>query len=233
MSTFCFRLCGAMQSWGSQSRFLVRDTGLEPSKSGVVGLICAAMGKSRDDREAIAKIAGLRMGVRADRPGLMRMDYHTVGGTRSDGEDYGVIRADASGVGPVVSRRYYLADAEFLIGVDGERATLEEIATALSEPRWQIFLGRKSFVPSAPLVLPAAAPWNGGWIEENLQHSLLSVPWLGLLSVGRGRPEKLRAVIDDPVGSEIRRDHPLTFAPRAFTIRRVRTLSVTPSGVDA
>ena len=149
MSTFCFRLCGAMQSWGSQSRFLVRDTGLEPSKSGVVGLICAAMGKSRDDREAIAKIAGLRMGVRADRPGLMRMDYHTVGGTRSDGEDYGVIRADASGVGPIVSRRYYLADAEFLIGVDGERATLEEIATALSEPRWQIFLGRKSFVPSA------------------------------------------------------------------------------------
>jgi CRISPR system Cascade subunit CasD len=220
-----------MQSWGTQSRFLVRDTGLEPSKSGVVGLICAAFGISRDDHKTIAKIAGLRMGVRADRPGLMRLDYHTVGGTRSDSEDYGVIRADASGVGPVVSRRYYLADAEFLIGVEGERATLEEIATALSTPRWQIFLGRKSFVPSAPLILPTDAPWNGGFIEQKLEQALSSLPWLGLLSEMRGRPEKLRAVIDDPAGSEIRRDHPLTFAPRAFTIRRVRTLSVTLSGV--
>jgi CRISPR system Cascade subunit CasD len=233
MTTFCFRLCGPMQSWGTQSRFLVRDTGLEPSKSGVVGLICAAMGKPRDDREAIAKVAGLKMAVRADRPGIMRLDYHTVGGTRSDGDDYGVIRADASGVGPVVSRRYYLADAEFLIGLEGERTALEEIATALSAPRWQIFLGRKSFVPSAPLVLPADAPWSGGWTEEKLEQALSLLPWLGLLSEVRTRPGKLRVVIDDPVGSEIRRDRPLTFAPRAFTIRHVRTLSVTPPGVSA
>jgi len=145
MSTFFFRLCGPMKSWGTQSRFLVRDTGPEPSKSGVVGLICAAMGKPRDDREAIAKIAGLRMAVRADRPGTMLMDYHTA-------ED--VIRADESGAGTVVSRRYYLADAQFLVALEGERAVLEEIAQALSAPRWQVFLGRKSFVPSAPLILP-------------------------------------------------------------------------------
>ena len=113
MSTFCFRLCGPMQSWGTQSRFLVRDTGLEPSKSGIVGLICAAMGTPRDDRTTIERFARLRIAVRADRPGTMAMDFHTVGGLHSGGDGYGVIRADATGVGTVVSRRYYLADAEF------------------------------------------------------------------------------------------------------------------------
>jgi CRISPR system Cascade subunit CasD len=233
MSTFCFRLCGPMQSWGTQSRFLVRETGLEPSKSGVVGLICAAMGNSRGDREAIAKVAALKMAVRADRPGIMRMDYHTVGGTRSDADGYGVIRADASGVGPVVSRRYYLADAEFLVGIEGARAALEGIAAALGAPRWQIFLGRKSFVPSAPLILPADAPWNGGWSEDALEQAVSSYPWLGWLSGARAHEDKLRVIIEDTTGSEIRRDYPFSFAPRAFTVRRVRTLSVAPSGVGA
>ena len=41
MSVLLLRLSGPMQSWGVQSRFTVRDTGLEPSKSGVVGLIAA------------------------------------------------------------------------------------------------------------------------------------------------------------------------------------------------
>ncbi len=225
MSTFFFRLCGPMQSWGTQSRFLVRDTGPEPSKSGVVGLICAAMGKPRDDREAIAKIAGLRMAVRADRPGTMRMDYHTA-------ED--VIRADESGAGTVVSRRYYLADAQFLVALEGARAVLEEIAQALSAPRWQVFLGRKSFVPSAPLILPSDPPWDGGWSDDALERSVSSFPWLGLLDGIRGpRPEGLRVVIDDPAGSEIRRDYPLSFAPREFTIRRVSMLPVDGPGAGA
>ena len=33
-----------LQSWGFASRFQRRTTGLHPTKSGVIGLICAAMG---------------------------------------------------------------------------------------------------------------------------------------------------------------------------------------------
>ena len=235
MSTFCFRLCGPMQSWGTQSRFLVRDTGLEPSKSGIVGLICAAMGTPRDDRTTIERFARLRIAVRADRPGTMAMDFHTVGGLHSGGDGYGVIRADATGVGTVVSRRYYLADAEFAVALEGDRDVLEQAAAALAAPRWQLFLGRKSFVPSAPLLLPPDPPWESGWKEANLEQSVQSFPWLPLLS-GLNKadaPETLRVVIDDPSGSEIRRDRPLSFAPRAFTIRRVRTLWINLSGESA
>lgn len=36
-----------MQSWGTRSRGVIRDTTSEPTKSGVVGLIAAALGISR------------------------------------------------------------------------------------------------------------------------------------------------------------------------------------------
>ncbi len=230
MDTLFIRLCAPMQSWGTHSRFLVRDTGLEPSKSGVIGLICAALGKPREERAdhgfpSLAELCQLRMGVRADRPGSMRMDYHTAGGTRRADAQYGVIRADGSGVGPVVSRRYYLADAEFLVGLEGADELLRTIAAALESPRWQIFFGRKSHVPSVPVVLPAPAPWLKGWRDQELWQALGEFPWLGDLDRARRyhRPEQLRVVIDDRSGSETRRDVPLSFAERRFGIRRVQS----------
>ena len=230
MDTFLFRLAGPMQSWGTQSRFLVRDTGTEPSKSAIVGLFCAALGKTRDegptDHPRLSELAALRLGVRADREGEVRLDYQTAGGSRSSGDEYGVIRADGSSGGTVVSRRYYLADAEFLVGIEGESALLETIAEALSAPRWQVFLGRKAFPPSVPMVLPGAPPWDAGWRRGTLLiDAISSYPWLG--SRARGiqvpRPTQLRLVADDSDGSETRRDFPLSFSPRRFSVRRVKT----------
>ena len=80
MPTLLLRLAGPMQSWGTTSRFDQRDTGKEPSKSGVIGLIAAALGIDRelwnDDLKALA---GLVMGVRHDRPGVLKRDYQTAG----------------------------------------------------------------------------------------------------------------------------------------------------------
>ena len=50
MPTLLLRFIGPMQSWGTTSRFDQRDTGKEPSKSGVVGLLAAAMGRSQQPR---------------------------------------------------------------------------------------------------------------------------------------------------------------------------------------
>src|SRR5512147_835084 len=82
--TLLMRLVAPMQSWGVQSDFTYRDTGLEPSKSGVIGLLCAALGKPRDEahpdshsQPRLAELATLRMGVRVDREGLLQRDYHT------------------------------------------------------------------------------------------------------------------------------------------------------------
>ncbi|MCX6022801.1 MAG: CRISPR-associated protein Cas5, partial [Chloroflexi bacterium] len=48
MPTLLMRLAGPMQSWGTQSEFRNRDTGIEPSKSGIIGLLGAALGWPRD-----------------------------------------------------------------------------------------------------------------------------------------------------------------------------------------
>ena len=66
MATLLLRLQGPMQAWGVQSRFGVRDTGREPSKSGLIGLLCAALGRERE--APLDDLASLNMGVRIDKP---------------------------------------------------------------------------------------------------------------------------------------------------------------------
>jgi len=233
MSTLLLRLTGPMQSWGTQSRFRVRDTGREPSKSGVIGLLCAALGKPREERPddglpTLEQLARLRMGVRVDREGLMKMDYHTAGGTHPRGESYGVCRADGGRGETVLSNRYYLADADFLVGLESDdESLLVRLDRALAEPVWPLFLGRKSFVPSVPPRLPDTGPRGPGLRADPLMEVLITYPWF------RERPREempaaLRLVLDADAstGDEVRLDVPLCFesAHRRFGLRHVRTL---------
>jgi CRISPR system Cascade subunit CasD len=227
MHTLLLRLAGPMQSWGTQSRFTIRDTGLEPSKSGVVGLLCAALGKPRDethpnnrDQPKLEALAALRMGVRISCEGVPQKDYHTAGGSRHD--NYGVVKANGAKPEPVVSHRYYLADADFLVGLESDDAELlRRLDESLGNPRWQLFLGRKSFVPGLPVRMKDGLKLNTA-LEDALCTEYL---WPANRN---GKPEpRLRCVIeprgDDPEAAEVRHDVPLSFAERRFTIRYVKT----------
>ena len=224
MSTIVFRLAGPMQSWGTQSRFDVRDTGREPSKSGVVGLVCAALGRPRS--EPVEDLAALRMGVRVDREGSLARDYQTAGGSRD--KSYGVRKASGKGADTVTSTRYYLADADFLAGLEGEDPLLDEIAQGLDRPRWQLYLGRKSYVPSTPM--------RGETIVGSLDEVLAGYPWEArtvreaettMEEAKGGEPRRLRLVLDAQYGTtpDVRYDVPVSFADgdRRFTARCVRT----------
>ncbi len=214
MNVLLLRLCGPMQSWGVQSRFSVRDTGLEPSKSGVVGLLAAALGRQRHTN--IADLAQLRMAVRVDVEGILRYDYHTA---------QNVLKASGSLKDTEPSRRYYLADARFLVALAGDDLNLlQHLLEALLNPIWPLFLGRKAFVPSIP---PAIA-------QGLLQHSellpvLRSACWLG--SRLDQMPTQLRITLEDPLGTELRQDQPISFSERQFVPRRVRTLFVSTEGM--
>jgi CRISPR system Cascade subunit CasD len=223
MSTLLLRLAGPMQSWGTQSRFTIRDSGLEPSKSGVIGLLCAALGKPRTEEAGaseptLEELARLRMGVRVDREGRLLVDYHTAGGTHRRGETYGVVRADGTPGGTVVSQRYYLADADFLVGLEGDTALLAALDAALARPRWPLYLGRKSFVPGLPVRLPDAPPEGPGLRQASLEDALRSFPW-------RAEVDRVRVVLDVDYtsASEVRQDWPLSFSKRRFAVRHVRT----------
>lgn len=194
--TLLVKLEGPMQSWGYRSRFDYRDTALDPTRSGVIGLICAAMGIARG--EDISKFEGIRMGVRVDKEGRPERDYHTA---------LDVIKADGSGTDTVVSVRDYLADASFTVGLEsGDREILSKIASALQAPVWPLFLGRKAF----PLALPPVAPSDSikpGALEENL------------LSGG----SKERVVLEAADGERTQHDWPLCFGERRFKPRSIQT----------
>ncbi len=228
MKTLLMRLAGPMQSWGTQSQFRERDTGLEPSKSGVIGLLCAALGRPRE--ESVTDLAALAMGVRVEHEGALRRDYQTAGGwhRRADA-GYGVAKADGKPGGTVLSDRYYLADADFLVGLTGEDdGLLHTLDAALASPRWPLCLGRKAFVPAVPVRLQddPARDDSGGIVEGDVRDILKEYPWLGYRRPGERKPDQLRLVLESTDGDGARRqDVPVSFAlgRREFRVRYVET----------
>lgn len=217
MPTLLLRLVGPMQSWGTTSRFNQRDTGKEPSKSGVIGLLAAALGIDRDDWKHLEPLTHLSMGVRHDRPGVPKRDYQTAGCAATDT----IIKADGTQAKEgVVSDRFYLADAAFLVGMEGDdHALLAKCDAALRNPVWPLALGRKSYVPSEPI-----------WLEDGLQDAPLKTvlaqwPWIASPRKWEEPPEMLLISLDSEDGSGVlKMDQPLSsFAERRFGARFVRS----------
>lgn len=209
MPTLLLRLQGPMQSWGTTSRFDERDTQLEPSKSAVLGLVCAALG--RDRNEPVEDLAALRMGVRVDREGVPMRDYQTATGVVSAAGG----KADLGRT--VVSPRYYLSDAVFLVGLEGDQQLLNRIHAALRTPVWPLALGRKSFVPSLPVHL------LDGLVEASLELALAQWPLLA----GSVSGETRRGVLEDVSEGAVRMDQPVApFAIRRFGPRFVKSVSL-------
>jgi CRISPR system Cascade subunit CasD len=199
MDTLLIRLVAPMQSWGVQSLYDDRDSAREPSKSGVIGMLCAALGRPR--WQSLADLAALRMGVRVDREGALKTDYQTIK------------RPDK----PVVSRRAYLSDAAFMVGLEGESSLLGELQHALIYPRWVLYLGRKSFPPAEPVWLA-----DGLRAGEDLRAALTRYP--RLVKAPPGGDSRLRFVFEEPLAGETAvADVPVSFAERRFQVRRVRT----------
>lgn len=157
-----------LQSWGHDSKFGRRDTLNFPTKSGVLGLVCCAMGLGGEQRKFLAEFAPLKQtvlsfvrknynGIKADREPLLR-DFHMVGSgydvennpwqallepRKSDGK-----RRTSDGGGAKMTYRYYLQDATFAVVLEIPTDKAETIADALQSPVWDLFLGRKSCVPT-------------------------------------------------------------------------------------
>lgn len=212
MPTFLLRLAGPMQSWGTTSRFDQRDTGKEPSKSGVIGLLAAALGIDRQNWNDLEPLTRLTMGVRHDRPGVLKRDYQTA---------QNITSADRSKIHETaVTMRDYLADAVFLVGLEGpDRILLEKAHAALQNPVWPLAMGRKSYVPSEPVWL------DGGVVDAPLLEVFASWPWIASLRRYESVPVRLLVSMESQDnGGALRMDQPLSsFAERRFGARYVRS----------
>lgn len=212
MDTLLLRIQAPMQSWGIASQFSYRDTAREPSKSGLIGLICAAIGRPRS--EPVDDLAGLRMGVRTDKEGSLLKDYHIA---------RDIFKADGKIKTAELSNRYYLSDAAFLVGLEGPLELLERIQKALQKPVWTLYLGRKAFPPSMPIWLP-----DGIQPGKDLLSALSDYP-----ALVETENEHLRVAIEEEDGTILRRDVPLSFEKRLFSTRMIKMVSIaTPQTVS-
>lgn len=235
--TLYLRLEGPMQAWGAQeSKFVIRRTTNGPTKSGVIGLLCAALGVPRHaTSDWLPRLSELSMGVRVDRPGIRWWDYHTVGAEMQMRIAEGPGKAKP---GAMLTRREYLCDASFLISIQGNTELIAELTRAMARPKWTLYLGRKSCPPSRPLV--ESWPETDDADFPDPLAALAAVPWRHRLK-SDAVPETVACYLDwsptpeepeAPLDAMVCYDVPLSFEPPAHRPRFVvrRELQVGPGG---
>jgi len=139
------RLHGPLQAWGGPVVGDDRPTLPFPTRSGVLGLVAACMGIPRTDNERLLALAdGARVHVRVDTPGTPLVDDQTI----QDNPNASTTRQT------IQSKRTYLCDASFVaVVVPGSTSTVDKIFRSLTRPVFAPFLGRRTCVPSTPLLL--------------------------------------------------------------------------------
>jgi CRISPR system Cascade subunit CasD len=170
-NTIFLRLEGPLQAWGDQqSKFVVRRTSEAPTKSGVIGMLCAALGVSRAlaSEKWLPELAALRMGVRIDSPGFRWWDFHTVGAGISMSTAGGDKKSESEAM---LTKREYLCDASFLVVLQGEESLIDKLEGAMRKPAWTLYLGRKACPPSRPLLEHPSGCYS------DLLSAIKAIPW--------------------------------------------------------
>lgn len=187
MSTLLLELSGPLQAWGSDSRFVRRETRMLPTKSGVIGLLAAAQGRRRT--EDVEDLVGIRFGVRQEQTGTLVRDFQTAIDWRS-------------GKPLPLSHRSYIADARYLVGLEADTSLLEGLAGAIRSPVFPLYLGRRACPPAGRMVIGirdepldqvfAEEPWRAADWYRKKQPQQVSLLWSRDALPGEGRDETIR-----------------------------------------
>jgi CRISPR system Cascade subunit CasD len=170
-----------------------------------------------DEGERLAPLAACRFSVfpvaikKTADPVQLLEDFHTVGGgyDRNDPVEKLRIARKASGgtSTTIITRRFYLEQARFVVVIEGERGVLEKAVVALTDPVWGVWFGRKCCLPAAPL-LPTLGPSACEVLEATLAKTESHL-------VGAARIE------EGGDGSWWQSDQPVSFGRRQFLSRPV------------
>jgi CRISPR system Cascade subunit CasD len=183
-------------------------------------MIAACMGRERE--ADLTDLAALLIGVRVDQPGTLIEDYHTI--SRTDGSTLPTASGRSKTDLTAVTKRWYLADAVFLVTLTGEEILLGVIADAIDHPVYAPALGRRSCAPTGRL--------NLGVHERDAETLLAEWPWeAGAVQLKKHTyTPSLDATIEDSDGDGLIPDVPAGYAPlqRRFGNRRVRHFTARP-----
>lgn len=195
MSVLVLRLAAPLQSWGAPCSYSIRETEYQPTRSGIIGMIAAAMGYPRQAN--LDNLRKLKIGVRIDQQGTLITDFQTI----QDPKRF------ARPMSPEVTKREYLSDAVFVAGIECEdEQFMEKIATALKAPIFPLYLGRRSCPPTLPLMIGLEK--NKTLIETLTTFPLQAVPSQNIryifIYIDSDSEKDSRFVRDDPVSFDQR-----------------------------
>lgn len=162
MQFLLFQLQAPLASWGDTAVGEYRGSREYPGSAALIGLLGAALGNRRDDEPAHASLRdGYRFAVGIVSDGQLLRDYHTAqvpGRAALKGRPHAT-RRDELGVprhelNTILSTRDYRQGAACVVAVQAQPDApfpLDHLARRLREPRFVLYLGRKSCPPAAPL----------------------------------------------------------------------------------
>ena len=195
MEYLVFRLYGAMASWGEIAVGEDRHTANYPSKSTIIGLLGAALGIKRDDEEKQIQLQqGYTLAVEVFSTGHLLRDYHTTQVPSATGKFNYCTRRDEivlgkKHLGTILSSREYRSDALALVAIRALESApylLEDIKKHLLQPKFHLYLGRKS--------CPIAVPLDPQLIEQASYYDALKAyhhkPMLPTHKVSNGQLSK-------------------------------------------
>jgi len=154
-----------LQSWGADSKFWRRDTLNFPTKSGILGLLCCALGASGEQRELLQEFAPLRQTVisylqtrqRNEKTVTLQRevllcDFHMVGSGYNEKDPWETLlipkNSDGRKDGTKLTYRYYLQDARFAVILEVPLHWAKTCADKLLNPVFDVYLGRKNCIPT-------------------------------------------------------------------------------------
>ena len=162
MNYLIFQLQATLSSWGETAVGEYRPTANYPSESALLGLLAAALGIDRGDEtihQSLREHCHFAVGIQAT--GRLLRDYHTAQvpskvslknrphHTRRD-----ELNLPKEDLNTILSTRDYRQDASCLVAVQlnpNAPYSLEQLAQALKEPKYVLYLGRKTCPPTLPL----------------------------------------------------------------------------------
>ena len=248
MDYLVFRLYGAMASWGEIAVGEDRHTASYPSKSAIIGLLGAALGIKREDEEKQNQLQqGYSLAVEIFSTGHLLRDYHTTQVPSSTGKFNYRTRRDEiilgkEQLGTILSSREYRCDALALVAMRALVSapnSLADVKEHLLQPKFHLYLGRKSCPLAAPLhpqlieqanyydALKAYQhkPMLPTYKEDNGELSKRDSDWLGKPKdrhyYWEGKPEDFSDTVDlSRMQTRTRHDQPLSRKRWQFTPRQ-------------
>lgn len=166
-----FRLYGPLAAWGDIAIGQKRGVSRIPSRSGILGLLGAALGLQRNDPHQDSLHSDYGIATRTEGDGTLLVDYHTA----QTVDHAGVTKCPAHtrreeilvgyrNLNTILSSREYWSDLLYTVAVWPRRKalwSLDTLQTALRTPHFPLCLGRRSCpvgLPLSPTIIEGENP---------------------------------------------------------------------------